>query len=292
MEVLALPVNSPSTITSGGQDSAAAARNAHVICAESAKRLSLSPLSHRVGTAGAISACDSQVVTFDAGLFCRSKGLVCQSRAETQSSRPTSESVTPSPASASTASSPSSRGPHQRLESADVVCGSLEGQSASWDGEIVATPNLNVPASHIPTDVHSLDDNPGTTLQSMDLASEQDPHFIDAFRSVLVSERDGIDAGILQVFPSGSDPERYPAQFLLLHDKFPAQRNAAKHASAEAIENIVWPHGPAMIRLYFRYVHPTLLIISKCRFLRQYAIDKDAVSASLRGAVYALACVF
>jgi hypothetical protein len=181
MEVLALPVNSPSTITSGGQDSAAAARNAHVICAESAKRLSLSPLSHRVGTAGAISACDSQVVTFDAGLFCRSKGLVCQSRAETRSSRPTSEPITPSPASASAASSPSSRGPHQRLESADAVCDSLEGQPASWDGEIVATRNLNVPASHILTDIHSLDDNPGTTAHSMGSASEQDPTSLTPF---------------------------------------------------------------------------------------------------------------
>jgi hypothetical protein len=172
MEVLALPANSPSTITSGGQDSAAAARNAHVICAESAKRLSLSPLSHRVGTAGSISACDFQVVKFEAGLFCRSKGLVCQSRAKTQSSRPISEPVTPS------------------------------------------------------------------------------------------------------------------------HDESRAHRNAAKHAAAEAIENIVWPHGPALIRLYFRYVHLTLPIISKFRFLWQYATDKDAVSASLRGAVYALACVF
>jgi hypothetical protein len=107
-----------------------------------------------------------------------------------------------------------------------------------------------------------------------------------------VSERDGIDAGILQVFPGGSDLEEFPVDFLLLHDESPAHRNVAKHAAAEAIENIVWPHGPALIRLYFRYVHLTLPIISKFRFLWQYATDKDAVSASLRGAVYALACVF
>jgi hypothetical protein len=161
-----------------------------------------------------------------------------------------------------------------------------------WNEEIVATPNLDVPALHNQTDVQSLEDNPGTTAHSMGLASEQDPYFIDAFRSILVSERDGIDAGVLQVFPGGSDPEKHPVHFLLLHDEFPAHRNAAKHVAAEAIENIIWPHGAALVRLYFRHVHPTLPIISKCRFLRQYATTKDEISGSLRGAVYALACVF
>jgi hypothetical protein len=186
-----------------------------------------------------------------------------------------------------------SRDLHQRSVSADVVRDSLVGQSTSWDGEIVAIPNLDVPALHTPTDyAHILEDNPGTTAHSMGLASEQDPYFISAFRSVLLSERDGIDAGLLQVFPGGSDPEEHPVHFLLLHDEFPAHTNAAQHAAAEAIENIVWPHGPALIRLYFRHVHSTLPVISKCRFLRQYATAKDTMSASLRGAVYALACVF
>jgi hypothetical protein len=126
----------------------------------------------------------------------------------------------------------------------------------------------------------------------MGLASEQDPYLTDAFRSVLVSERDGIDAGMLQVFPGGSDPEKHPVHFLLLHDEFPAHRNAAKHVAAVAIENIVWPHAAALVRLYFRHVHPTLPIISKCRFVRQYTTAKDEMSGSLRCAVCALACVF
>jgi hypothetical protein len=173
--------------------------------------------------------------------------------------------------------------------SAAVAPGSLVSQSTSWDGEIVTTPIPDVPTTQL---VHVLEDNPGTTAHSMGLASEQDPYFIDAFRSVLVSERDGIDARLLQVFQGGPDPEDHPVHFLLLHDEFPAHRNAAMHAAAEAIEKIVWPHGPALIRLYFRHVHAALPVISKCRFLRKYATAKDTISAALRGAVYALGCVF
>ncbi|KAH3943072.1 hypothetical protein HBI56_101700 [Parastagonospora nodorum] len=222
-------------------------------------------------------------------LFCKRKGLICQSQADAQSSIVTEEPVMPSPA----ASSQLSQDLGQRFAPVVVARDSLLDQSTSCGGEIVAPPNLDIPAFHTPTDsVYTLEDNPGTTAHSMGLASEQDPYFIDAFRSVLVSERDGIDADLLQVFEGGSDPDEHPVHFLLLHDEFPTHRNAAKHAAAEAIENIVWPHGPALVRLYFRHVHSTLPIISKCRFLRQYATAKDTISAFLRGAVYALACVF
>lgn len=130
------------------------------------------------------------------------------------------------------------------------------------------------------------------TTHSMGLAAEQDPYLMDAFRSVLLSERDEIDAGFLQVYQGGPGPDDHPVHFLLLQDEFPAHRNDAKHAASDAIENTVWPHGPALVRLYFRHVHPSLPVMSKGRFLRQYSAAKETIPASLRGAVYALACVF
>lgn len=140
--------------------------------------------------------------------------------------------------------------------------------------------------------INTLEDHPDMTSHSMGLAAEQDPYFMDAFRSVLLSERDGIDAGILQVYQGGPNPDDHPIHFLLLQDEYPDHRNEAKQTASDGIENIVRSHGPALVRLYFRHVHTAIPIISKGRFLRQYSTAKVTIPASLRGAVYALACVF
>ncbi|EXA54649.1 hypothetical protein FOVG_02062 [Fusarium oxysporum f. sp. pisi HDV247] len=126
----------------------------------------------------------------------------------------------------------------------------------------------------------------------MALGSEQDPYFLDAFRSVLLSEREGIDANFVQVYHGGPDVDDYPMHFLLLLDEFPDHKNEARQVASDAIERIVWPHGPALVRLYFRHVHVGFPVIHKTRFLRQYATARLDIPSSLRGAVYALACVF
>ncbi|CEI65564.1 hypothetical protein FVEN_g8825 [Fusarium venenatum] len=140
--------------------------------------------------------------------------------------------------------------------------------------------------------VYAIEDVPGRTAHAMALASEQDPYFLDAFRSVLLSEREGIDANFVQVYHGGPDQDDYPMHFLLLLDEFPDHKNEARQHASDAIERIVWPHGPALVRLYFRHVHVGFPVIHKARFLRQYATSKLDIPSSLRGAVYALACVF
>lgn len=126
----------------------------------------------------------------------------------------------------------------------------------------------------------------------MGLAAEQDTYFLDAFRSVLMSEQDEVDANFVQVKHGGTDQDDHPVHFLLLQNGFPEHTCQAMQQASDAIETIVWPHGPALVRLYFRHVHPVLPIMSKGRFLRQYATAKQDLPASLRGAVYALASVF
>ncbi|CAH0003618.1 unnamed protein product [Clonostachys byssicola] len=126
----------------------------------------------------------------------------------------------------------------------------------------------------------------------MGSAAEQDPHFLSAFRSLLLSEQDEIDANIIQVHDGGQGVGRHPVHFLLLLNGFPDHTNNAVKAASDTIETKVWPHGPALVRLYFKHIHPVYPIVSKVRFLRRYADNRLELPASLRGAVYALACVF
>ncbi|RSL74692.1 hypothetical protein CEP51_011486 [Fusarium floridanum] len=238
-------------------------------------------------------------------LFCKSRGLVCQSlsdpeamsmapRANTQSVPPSSSSPASPSISAISPSAASESNP-QRAESAAVVHDGLVRQSGPGPvgQESVASAGVDSPMQD-PADeiVHTLEDEPDKTTHAMGLAAEQDPYFLDAFRSLLLSEREGIDASFVQVYPGGQDPDDHPIHFLLLQDEFPAHKNQAKQAASDAIESFVWPHGPALVRLYFRHVHSAFPVISKGRFLRQYLTAKLDIPSSLRGAVYALACVF
>ncbi|KAL2684532.1 hypothetical protein Neosp_005610 [[Neocosmospora] mangrovei] len=215
------------------------------------------------------------------------------SRANTQSVAPSSSSPQ-SPSISGISPSASDSNP-QRAESAAVVHDGLVRQSGPGPvgQESVASAGVDSPMQD-PADeiVHSLEDEPDKTTHAMGLAAEQDPYFLDAFRSLLLSEREGIDASFLQVYPGGQDPDDHPIHFLLLQDEFPAHKNQAKQAASDAIETFVWPHGPALVRLYFRHVHSAFPVISKGRFLRQYLTAKLDIPSSLRGAVYALACVF
>ena len=125
----------------------------------------------------------------------------------------------------------------------------------------------------------------------MGLAAEQDTYLLDAFRCLILSEEDEIDADILQVYPGQhqSDP---PIHFVMLLNENPDFTSRGKAAASEAIEKLVWPHSDNLVRLYFKHVHPVYPIVSKGRFLHAYASLKMRIPASLRGAVYALACIF
>lgn len=58
---------------------------------------------------------------------------------------------------------------------------------------------------------------------------------------------------------------------------------------ADAIENIVSPHGPALLDLYFRVIHPNFPILQKTVFFEKYNRSYREFSPSILAAVYILA---
>jgi hypothetical protein len=58
---------------------------------------------------------------------------------------------------------------------------------------------------------------------------------------------------------------------------------------ADAIENIVSPHGPALLELYFRIIHPNFPILQKTVFFEKYNRSYREFSPPILAAVYVLA---
>lgn len=58
---------------------------------------------------------------------------------------------------------------------------------------------------------------------------------------------------------------------------------------AEAIENIVAPHGPALLDLYFKIIHPNFPILQKKVFFEKYGRSYREFSPPILAAVYILA---
>lgn len=57
----------------------------------------------------------------------------------------------------------------------------------------------------------------------------------------------------------------------------------------DAIENIVTPHGPALLELYFRIIHPNFPILQKTVFFEKYNRSYREFSPPILAAVYILA---
>ncbi|GJC89773.1 putative transcriptional regulatory protein C25B8.11 [Colletotrichum liriopes] len=142
------------------------------------------------------------------------------------------------------------------------------------------------------TETWSLEDKENRTAHSMGPAAEQDTHLLASFRSDILSGPTEIDAEFVQVYEGSQYPWDPPVHFCILQDEFAAHDDEVKAAASRSIEDLVEPHGPLLVKLYFRHVHPVFPILSKARFLRQYSGNKTKLPASLRGAVYALASVF
>lgn len=58
---------------------------------------------------------------------------------------------------------------------------------------------------------------------------------------------------------------------------------------ADAIENIVSPHGPALLDLYFKVIHPNFPILQKTVFFEKYSRSYREFSPPILAAVYILA---
>ncbi|CAN3371869.1 hypothetical protein DIURU_001899 [Diutina rugosa] len=88
------------------------------------------------------------------------------------------------------------------------------------------------------------------------------------------------DASLRKVAPS--------VHFILKDDQTP-QSFAQSTQDVDTVEKLVTPHGPNLVNLYFRVVHPTYPILHKQVFLEKYQRSHREFSAPLLAAVYALA---
>ncbi|KAH9889732.1 fungal-specific transcription factor domain-containing protein [Xylariomycetidae sp. FL2044] len=88
--------------------------------------------------------------------------------------------------------------------------------------------------------------------------------------------------------PSGLRLVGNSTLFVSHHDR-ETLASADDYEDLDAIEQIVRPHGPALVRLYFRIVHPSYPILHKGVFLEKYARSYREFSPPLLAAVYLLA---
>ncbi|PNS17739.1 hypothetical protein CAC42_3134 [Sphaceloma murrayae] len=61
------------------------------------------------------------------------------------------------------------------------------------------------------------------------------------------------------------------------------------HVTADEVEELVRPHGPALVKLYFRIVHPSYPILHKQVFIEKYERTYREITPHLLGTVYCLA---
>ncbi|RDW72941.1 hypothetical protein BP6252_06848 [Coleophoma cylindrospora] len=138
----------------------------------------------------------------------------------------------------------------------------------------------------------SLEDGDGLTAHFIGLSGEQDTDLLASIRYNVLNESSFVDFNVRKVFSGISAPPLAPIHFSMLHDAFPERDQRAKRLASDAIEQHVRGFGDALLRLYFQFVHPVFPILSKARTLRSYVNDKLSLPASLRGAIYGLACAF
>ncbi|KEF54473.1 uncharacterized protein A1O9_09640 [Exophiala aquamarina CBS 119918] len=140
--------------------------------------------------------------------------------------------------------------------------------------------------------IYTLEDNKNQTAHSMGLSAEQDTNLLATYRSVIINESNRVAGDIIKVYPGNVSAGAPPLHFYILSDLFMPYDNCLKEECSQLIESKVEYHGPSLVRLYFRYVHPVYCIVSKVRFLRSYKEDRFSIPASLRGAIYGLGAVF
>ncbi|KAK8242396.1 fungal-specific transcription factor domain-containing protein [Phyllosticta capitalensis] len=75
----------------------------------------------------------------------------------------------------------------------------------------------------------------------------------------------------------------------LIHRDRDTSSESKRKADLDAIEKLVHPLGPTLVRLYFRIVHPSFPILHKKVFLEKYARSYHEFSPPLLAAVYLIA---
>jgi hypothetical protein len=138
----------------------------------------------------------------------------------------------------------------------------------------------------------SLELGKSLTAHFVGLSGEQDTNLFSSIRYNVLNETKFIDFNIRQVYVGNPVTGTPPIHFSILHDLFPERDQRAKRVASDAIESHIRGNGDALLRLYFRFVHPILPILSKAATVMAYTTDKLSIPASLRGAIYGLACAF
>lgn len=139
---------------------------------------------------------------------------------------------------------------------------------------------------------HSLEDSKDFTAHFIGLSGEQDTNLLASIRYNVLNETSFVDFNIRQVYPGDLAHGTPPIHFTILQDAFPDRDQQAKTLASDAIESHVDGFGDVLVKIYFRFVHPMLPVLSKSRFLKLYATNKLDIPASLRGAIYGLASAF
>ncbi|KAJ5619468.1 hypothetical protein N7510_003452 [Penicillium lagena] len=238
--------------------------------------------------------------------FCRTRGLQCTST-EDRRTRQSRLSRVPLEDQSVTPDTPAACDEDDSLLESNSESGSFNifpgGPPNASPGTAGALPPPEIqPASYTQSpagvsvttnpQIHTLEDNENRTAHYMGLSGEQDTDLLASFRSVIINEQDGVSADVFQVYPGDPVKNMPPIHFNILHDEFQPSDNVAKARASETIESMVSPHASALVRLFFKHVHPVYCVISKLRFLQEFATDKLRIPASLRGAVYGLGAMF
>lgn len=169
--------------------------------------------------------------------------------------------------------------PETRVDDMDVQDGLVNGQRQ---------PPSRADILLLETKTHTLEDGKALTAHSMGLSAEQDTNLLASFRSLIINETNRVDGDIIQVDGGNAATGAPPIHFTILRDWFMPYDDRIKDESSQIIETKVASHGPSLVCLYFKHVHPVYCAISKVRFLRAYKKDKLNIPASLRGVIYGL----
>ncbi|CZR60691.1 uncharacterized protein PAC_10587 [Phialocephala subalpina] len=137
---------------------------------------------------------------------------------------------------------------------------------------------------------NSLERGKNVTAHFVGISGEQDTNLFASIRYNVLNETRFIDFNIRMVYEGDSDQGTPPVHFSIVNDTFPERDKKAKILASDAIESHVRGHGDALLRLYFRFVHPIFPVLSKAHIMNEYATDKLAIPASLRGVIYGLGC--
>jgi len=139
---------------------------------------------------------------------------------------------------------------------------------------------------------HSLELGRNNTAHFIGLSGEQDADLLSSIRYNVLNETNFIDFNIRRVCAGNPTTGHPPIHFSILNDAFPERDQRFKQNASDAIEAHTRGNADALLRLYFRFVHPVLPILSKAGTLMAYATNKLSIPASLRGVIYGLACAF